>query len=323
MSGRCRPTSGRLGRCFCRVPFVHRQICADLFSIFFECGMHSVWINFCTSQSLASSNLALKKNLENETCIVYFDHRIGTFCGANALLHLRPYSAMTALHCVHRVLWMQNPALNHWMCGRWSQDRNDPIVLCNITHRSSNSAFTVVLKKIWIWSCLLFELLYFYFEIIFCFFDISRVTLVCYASINFTVRWKEEAESTDYFSFYLDFHLNPGHATSFIKYYGICLRLVHLTKSRWPKSEKNWQQWTLTLELDWNFTTTHIIFSSFGHIHPLMFVIVVIFIIFFGHFYHANFLVMFTNFSHIHSVIFIQSYSFSHIHSVILIRSSE
>ena len=41
------------------------------------------------------------------------------------------------------------------------------------------------------------------------------------------------------------------------------MRLVHLTKSRWPKigknlTKKNWQQRTLTLELDTNFTTTNI-----------------------------------------------------------------
>ena len=55
-----------------------------------------------------------------------------------------------------------------------------------------------------------------------------------------------------------------------------------------------------------------ILFLIFGYIHPLMFVVVVIFIIFsvkftMFTFVVVKFLVMFTDFSHIHSVILIRS----------------
>ena len=77
---------------------------------------------------------------------------------------------------------------------------------------------------------------------------------------------------------------------------------IKMTKNRLEfDRKKNWQRWTLTLELDQNFTTTNInlwtwpkienkinitttmninmwILPTFGHIHPLMFVVVVIFI---------------------------------------------
>ena len=56
-----------------------------------------------------------------------------------------------------------------------------------------------------------------------------------------------------------------------------------------------------------------IVFSIFGHIQPDMFVVVENFILNFGQVYQVNFrrcqfLVMFTDFGHIHSVILIRSY---------------
>ena len=83
---------------------------------------------------------------------------------------------------------------------------------------------------------------------------------------------------------------------------------IKMTKNRSEFDRKNWQRWTLMLwnltktsqrwtftgeynqnidEFDWKYINNPI----FGHIHPLMFVVVVIFIIF---------SVMFTDFGHIH-----------------------
>ena len=62
---------------------------------------------------------------------------------------------------------------------------------------------------------------------------------------------------------------------------------------------------------------------DFGHIQPDMLIVGAIFILNFGQFHQVNvcrcqFLVMFTDFGHIHSVIFIRSYWFGHIDSVML-----
>ena len=47
---------------------------------------------------------------------------------------------------------------------------------------------------------------------------------------------------------------------------------IKVDKKRLEFDQKNWQRQTLTLELDWNFTTTNVnlwTWPKYGHVHPL------------------------------------------------------
>ena len=129
---------------------------------------------------------------------------------------------------------------------------------------------------------------------------------------------------------HLRFNFFPAPRTMFWEYlimiYDLINRLVNLTESIWLKIDLNMTETdkpflfehyrkVTTMNLNgWIWPKIknilspgqipilvlkrYILFSNFGHIHPLRLVVVVIFIIFSA---------MFTNFGHIHSVIFIRS----------------